>query len=150
MQFLQTWFSPTMNLSFVKAIYVVSEKMARNGRKTAIYQLQVLVISLRYKLSFRAFIWGVEIWHCIVNFFCYQHGLITLILKTLYFPKILLPNKWFFPRLFTVIKNIYQKNQEPSLGVFLVCWWSITWLKLQNQSFIKVNQTMPYRLYSAE
>ena len=37
-----------MNLSFLKDIYVVFKKMARNGRKTAIYQSQILVISLYY------------------------------------------------------------------------------------------------------
>ena len=30
-----------LNFSFVKDIHVVGEKMARNGRKTAIYQLQI-------------------------------------------------------------------------------------------------------------
>ena len=30
-----------LNFSFVKDIYVVSEKMARSGRKTAIYQSQI-------------------------------------------------------------------------------------------------------------
>ena len=34
------------NLSFVKHSYVVGKKMTGNGRKTAIYQLQILVISL--------------------------------------------------------------------------------------------------------
>ena len=33
-------------LSFVKDFYVVSQKMTRNGRKTAIYQLQFLGTSL--------------------------------------------------------------------------------------------------------
>jgi hypothetical protein len=34
-----------MNLSFVKDIYVVFEKMARNGRKMDICDLQILGIS---------------------------------------------------------------------------------------------------------
>ena len=35
-----------LKLSFVKDIYVVGKKMAGNGRKTAICQLQILVNSL--------------------------------------------------------------------------------------------------------
>ena len=35
-----------LNLSFVKDFYKVSTKMARNGCKMAIYQLQILMINL--------------------------------------------------------------------------------------------------------
>jgi hypothetical protein len=35
-----------LNLSFVKDLHLVFEKMARNGRKTAIYLSQILVNSL--------------------------------------------------------------------------------------------------------
>ena len=38
-----------LNFSFVKDIHVVCEKMARKGRKTAIYQSQILSNSLYVK-----------------------------------------------------------------------------------------------------
>ena len=38
--------SDHLNLSFVKDIHTVGGKMAKNDRKTAIYQLQILVKSL--------------------------------------------------------------------------------------------------------
>ena len=38
-----------LNLSFVKDMHVVGKKMTRKGRKTAIYKLQTLVISLYLK-----------------------------------------------------------------------------------------------------
>ena len=37
-----------LKISFVKAIYVVFEKMARNGLKTAIYQSQIGCITLQF------------------------------------------------------------------------------------------------------
>ena len=40
-----------LNLSFVKDTYVDCGKLARNGRKTAICQSQILVISLYYTAS---------------------------------------------------------------------------------------------------
>ena len=40
-----------LNLSFVKNIYVVGKKMARNGRKSAIYNSPFLCISLCIKLT---------------------------------------------------------------------------------------------------
>ena len=42
-----------LDLSFVKDTYVVVEKMARNGRKTAIYQSQILSISLYLGIYFQ-------------------------------------------------------------------------------------------------
>ena len=35
-----------LNLSFVKDFHIVGTKMARNGRKMAIYQMQILMINL--------------------------------------------------------------------------------------------------------
>ena len=46
---IQTCIAPQhdhWNLSFVKHTHVVGEKMTGKGRKTAIYQSQILVISL--------------------------------------------------------------------------------------------------------
>ena len=41
-----------LNLSFVKNNYVEGENLARNGRKTAICQSQIMVISLQIKFQF--------------------------------------------------------------------------------------------------
>ena len=41
---IQTYLAPQndrLNLSFVKDIHVIAEKMARKGRKKAIYELQI-------------------------------------------------------------------------------------------------------------
>ena len=35
-----------LNLSFVKDFHIVGTKMARSGRKMAIYQMQILMINL--------------------------------------------------------------------------------------------------------
>ena len=35
-----------LNLNFVKYFHIVGIKMARNGRKMAIYQMQILMINL--------------------------------------------------------------------------------------------------------
>ena len=46
---IQTCLAPQndrLNLSFVKDFHMVGKKMARNGWKMAIYQMQVLMISL--------------------------------------------------------------------------------------------------------